>query len=69
MDYRELIIKKRKEHDLSQNKLAKLVGVSQPFINEIEKGRKSPSIEVLFKICEVLDITIFPDLDQKSNDL
>ncbi len=66
MDYRELIVKKRKEQSLSQNKLAKLVGVSQPFINEIEKGRKSPSIEVLFKICEVLGITIFPDVDKKE---
>ena len=46
---------------LSQYKLAKLVGITQSFMNEIESGRKSPSIEVLFRICEVLDIKVFPE--------
>lgn len=42
MDYRTLIREKRKEKGLSQERLAKLVQVSQPFIAEIESGRKSP---------------------------
>ena len=40
MDYRTLIREKRKEKGLSQERLAKLVQVSQPFIAEIESGRK-----------------------------
>lgn len=60
-DYRELIKKHRKQLGMSQNRLAKEVGITQPFMNEIENGKKSPSVEVLFKICEVLDIKIFPD--------
>ena len=55
MDYRTLIREKRKEKGLSQERLAKLVQVSQPFIAEIESGRKKPSV----RICAVLDISLF----------
>ena len=57
MDYRTLIREKRK--GLSQERLAKLVQVSQPFIAEIESGRKKPSVDVLMRICAVLDISLF----------
>ena len=59
MDYRTLIREKRKEKGLSQERLAKLVQVSQPFIAEIESGRKKPSVDVLKRICAVLDISLF----------
>jgi len=59
VNYRDIIKRKRIELGLSQNELAKLVGITQPFMNEIESGRKKPSIEVLFKICEQLGIPIF----------
>ncbi|MFQ6840355.1 MAG: helix-turn-helix domain-containing protein [Agathobaculum sp.] len=60
-DYRELIIKKRKSCGLSQKQLAVKAGITQPFMNEIESGKKKPSIDVLFKLCEILGITIFPE--------
>ena len=59
MDYRTLIREKRKEKGLSQERLAKLVQVSQPFIAEIESGRKKPSVDVLMRICAVLDNSLF----------
>ena len=59
MDYRTLIREKRKEKGRSQEMLAKLVQVSQPFIAEIESGRKKPSVDVLMRICAVLDISLF----------
>ena len=59
MDYRTLIREKRKAKGLSQERLAKLVQVSQPFIAEIESGRKKPSVDVLMRICAVLDISLF----------
>ena len=59
MDLRTLIREKRKEKGLSQERLAKLVQVSQPFIAEIESGRKKPSVDVLMRICAVLDISLF----------
>ena len=59
MDYRTLIREKRKEKGLSQERLAKLVQVSQPFIADIASGRKKPSVDVLMRICAVLDISLF----------
>jgi len=60
-NYREIIKNKRIKLGISQNKLAKLVGITQPFMNEIESGRKNPSIEVLQKICFELSIEMFCD--------
>lgn len=60
-DYRIVIRNKREKLGWSQYKLAKVVGITQSFMNEIESGRKSPSIEVFFKICEALNIKLFPD--------
>ena len=65
-NYRLIIRKKRKQLGLSQNQLARAVGISQPFMNEIELGKKNPSVEVLIKICEDLD---FPFLGQEKEDL
>ena len=59
MDYPTLIRENRREKGLSQERLAKLVQVSQPFIAEIESGRKKPSVDVLMRICAVLDISLF----------
>ena len=60
-NYREIIKNKRIKLGISQNKLAKLVGITQPFMNEIESGRKNPSIEVLQKICHELSIEMLCD--------
>ena len=60
-EYREIIKNKRMQLGLSQNKLAKLVGITQPFIAEIESGSRSPSIEVLQRICKELSIEMFCD--------
>ena len=60
-DYREVIRNRREQLGWSQYKLAKVVGITQSFMNEIENGRKSPSLEVFFRICEALDIRLFPD--------
>ena len=43
---------------LTQARLATLVGVSQPHINDIENGKSKASIDVLFRICDVLGIEI-----------
>lgn len=59
MDYKTLIREKRKEKGISQGKFAGLVQVSQPFIAEIESGRKKPSLDVLMRICTVLEISLF----------
>lgn len=64
-DYREVIRNHRKKQGWSQYRLAKEIGVAQSFVNEIESGKKSPSIEVFFKICDALDIKVFPDEEEQ----
>lgn len=65
-DYRKIIRDRRGERGMSQGKLAELVGVSQPFVAEIESGRKKPSVDVLLRICRALEISIFSE--ERSNE-
>ena len=44
--------------DLSQDELAKAVGVSRQTINEIEKGDYNPTINLCISICKVLGKTL-----------
>ncbi|EEU12110.1 DNA-binding helix-turn-helix protein [Anaerococcus vaginalis ATCC 51170] len=45
----------RKEKNLSQHKLAKLVGLKRRSIMAYENNTISPSLETAYKICKVLD--------------
>ena len=44
--------------DLSQDDLAKLVGVSRQTISAIEKGDYNPTINLCIAICKALDKTL-----------
>ena len=44
--------------DLSQDDLAKAVGVSRQTINAIEKGDYNPTINLCIAICKVLNKTL-----------
>ena len=57
-DYRVAIRKRRESLGYSQRALAGMVGKSQPFISEIESGKRKPSIDVLYQICETLKMDI-----------
>ncbi|MBQ0079151.1 MAG: helix-turn-helix transcriptional regulator [Eubacterium sp.] len=48
----------RAAKDLSQDDLAKLVGVSRQTINSIEKGDYNPTINLCIAICKELDRTL-----------
>ena len=65
-DYKALIRQKRQEKGISQNQLAKLVGISQPYINQIETGVRNPTLPTLMKICEILDISLFGKDDEET---
>ena len=58
MEYLKLIKERRTAMGLTQARLATLVGVSQPHINDIENGKSKASIDVLFRIRDVLGIEI-----------
>lgn len=66
MNYRELIRKKREEKGISQNQLAKLLGISQPYMNQIETGSRNPTLPLLVKICDILEIPMFGENTQNE---
>ena len=41
--------------------IGEMVDRTQAYIYEIECGRKTPSLDLFFQICEALDIRVFPD--------
>ena len=48
----------RVEHDLSQEQLADLVGVTRQTIGMIESGNFNPSINLCIAICKALNKTL-----------
>lgn len=48
----------RAARDMSQDQLAKAVGVSRQTINAIEKGDYNPTINLCIDICKVLGVTL-----------
>ena len=58
MDVAKRIINLRENAGLSTNRLAKLAGIGQSTLSDIEKGKVKPSIDSLEKICETLGISM-----------
>nr|WP_264556240.1 helix-turn-helix transcriptional regulator [Halocatena marina] len=50
--------KYRTERGLTQEDLAKSVGVTRQTINSIERGRYNPSLELAFKLAHQFDCSI-----------
>lgn len=48
----------RVEAKLSQEALAKLIGVSRQTINMIERGEYNPTLQLCIKICKALHRTL-----------
>ena len=48
----------RAARDMSQDQLAKAVGISRQTINAIEKGDYNPTINLCIAICKVLGVTL-----------
>ena len=48
----------RKENNLSQEKLALMVGVERSYLARLEGGKRNPSIDVVEKIAGGLNVTL-----------
>lgn len=48
----------RQYHRLTQAELADQIGVSRSYLNELERGHKEPSLEVLRKYAEHFDVPL-----------
>ncbi len=57
----------RDERHLSQERLALEAGVDRTLVSKIERRRANPSLEVLAKICLVLDVPIARLFEDESS--
>jgi transcriptional regulator with XRE-family HTH domain len=48
----------RDKADLSLRELAKSIGISSPFLSDIELGRRFPSEEILAKLARALNVSL-----------
>lgn len=46
----------RDQLEISQRKISKDLGISQGYISSIENGNKSPTLRMLYKIADYLEI-------------
>ena len=61
MDYIALgkeIRELRRKRNLTQEKLAELADLSVPYISHLERGTKKPSLAVLVRLADSLDVTV-----------
>ena len=56
-DVGEYIREQRKNAQISLRQLAKLAGVSNPYLSQIERGMRKPSAEILQQIAKALRIS------------
>jgi transcriptional regulator with XRE-family HTH domain len=53
----DVIRQQRELHELSLRQLAKLTGISNPYLSQIEHGVRDPSAAVVDAIADALDVT------------
>lgn len=51
------IAQRRKQAGIKQNILAEKLGISNNYLSGIERGREKPSLEILVKLCNALQVT------------
>jgi transcriptional regulator with XRE-family HTH domain len=59
----------RKEKKLTQEALAKIVGVSRPTMVNYENGKRKPDYEILQRIADALDVSIDMLLGREENEV
>ena len=52
----EELRKAREGAGLTQERLAFRAGVSRPYVSQLERDLKSPTMDALFRICEALGV-------------
>ncbi len=60
-NFGEMVRKKRKQAELSQEELAEKLGIHRTYMSFIERGIRNPSLLMVFKISRALKIKL-PDL-------
>jgi len=52
------IKKARLDKNLTQEKLAELIGITPMHVKQLESERRNPSVDVLYKLVSVLDLSL-----------
>lgn len=60
---------KRKEKNMTQVEFAKKAGISTNYYASIEQGKNSPSLDVLTRIAEALDVSVLYLLNDRIEDM
>lgn len=58
----------RRLQGLTSEELAKLAGISQSMISQIERGQVSPSLETLWKLSHSLKVPVFSFFETEASD-
>ncbi len=58
---------KRRSQKMSQHNLAEKCNITRETISRIENGKHSPTITLLFRIAEALNVTIHELLDDSKS--
>ena len=61
------IKKARRDKNLTQEKLAEIIGITPMHLKQLESERRNPSVEVLYNIVNALDLSI-DSLFSQNND-
>jgi transcriptional regulator with XRE-family HTH domain len=47
----------RERAGLTQEQLSSQAGLSRPYISQLERSLKSPTVDTLFRLCDALDVS------------
>lgn len=64
----------RKKNNMSQEQLSEKVGIESKYLSRIEVGKSYPSLEIVEKLSDALDVEmkdlfVFDHLDKEANQL
>lgn len=71
-DLLKVIIESMELRGVTQKELAQALGVLQPQINRVLKHKNSPSIDLVFRICTYLKVTVAaatPQIEVKQTEV
>src|SRR3954454_8299947 len=64
----EIIRKQRELNEMSMREFARVVGISNPYLSQIERGLRAPSEQVLQSIAKSLETSADAIYEQAGND-
>lgn len=48
----------RQTKNMTQEELAKAIGISRPYLSDIERGKKKPGLDITLKLANTLKVPV-----------